>query len=77
MTLGNMRANGVRSLKVHCWVCGHDAVLNSERWSDDLPLPKFTSRMACTRCGSIGNADLRPNWIERPDRPTLTGVQWR
>jgi hypothetical protein len=49
MTLRNMRQNGVRSLKVQCWLCGHDAVLNSERWSDDLPLPKVTSRMVCTR----------------------------
>jgi len=35
MTLGNIQANGVRSLMVHYWVCGHDVVLNSERWSDE------------------------------------------
>jgi hypothetical protein len=27
MTLGNMRANGVRSLAVYCWACHHKAVL--------------------------------------------------
>ena len=27
MTLGNMRANGVRSLAVSCWLCHHGAVL--------------------------------------------------
>jgi hypothetical protein len=27
MTLGNMRANGVRSLDVCCWVCHHRAIM--------------------------------------------------
>jgi hypothetical protein len=31
MTLGNMRANGVRSLSVSCWVCHRDAVLAPDR----------------------------------------------
>jgi hypothetical protein len=26
MTLGNMRANGVRSLDVSCWICHYRAV---------------------------------------------------
>jgi hypothetical protein len=30
--------------------------------------------MVCTRCGIIG-ADARPNWRERPERESLTGVQ--
>jgi hypothetical protein len=29
MTLGNMRANGVRSLDVSCWNCHHRAILRS------------------------------------------------
>jgi hypothetical protein len=32
--------------------------------------------MVCTSCGIIG-ADARPNWKERPERESLTGVQWR
>jgi hypothetical protein len=32
MTLGNMRANGVRSLAMCCWQCHHEAVLD-----DGLP----------------------------------------
>jgi hypothetical protein len=62
MTLGNMRANGVRSPDVS--------------WPDDLPVPSFGPRMVCTRCGIIG-ADARPNWQEQPPRETLTGVRWR
>jgi hypothetical protein len=32
MTLGNMRANGVRSLSVNCWLCRRGAVLAVDRW---------------------------------------------
>jgi hypothetical protein len=39
MTLGNMRANGVRSLSVTCWLCHHDAVLPADAWSDDVHVP--------------------------------------
>jgi hypothetical protein len=76
MTLGNMRANGVRSLAVSCWNCHHQAVLTVERWPDRVPVPTFGPRMVCTCCGIIG-ADARPNWREQPPRETLTGVQWR
>jgi hypothetical protein len=65
MTLGNMRANGVRSIEVTCWGCRHEAVLNADRWADDLPMTLLDSRMVCTRCGLIGDADVRPNWKER------------
>jgi hypothetical protein len=75
MTLGNMRANGVRSLSVTCSLCHHAAVLAVDRWPDDVPVPSFGPRMVCTGCGIIG-ADARPNWMDRPERPSLTGTQW-
>jgi len=34
MTLGNMRANGVRSLDVCCWLCHHRAILSADPWPD-------------------------------------------
>jgi hypothetical protein len=74
MTLGNMRANGVRSLG--CWLCHHRAILSAEQWPDSAPVPAFGPRMVCTRCGVIG-ADARPHWGEQPPRESLTGVQWR
>ena len=76
MMLGNMRANGVRSLDVSCWLCHHRVIMSADRWSDDVPVPAFGPRMVCTRCGIIG-ADARPNWQEQTPRETLTGVQWR
>ena len=57
MTLGNMRANGVRSLDVSCSLCHHPAM--------------FGPRMVCACCGMVG-ADARPNWREQPARETLT-----
>jgi hypothetical protein len=64
MTLGNMRANGVRSLLVYCFACHHEAVLAVNDYADDVTVPSFAPRMVCTRCGLIG-ADARPNWSER------------
>jgi hypothetical protein len=75
MTLGNMRAQGVRSLSVSCWVCHRDVVLAADRWPDDVPVPAFGPRMVCTGCGIVGAA-ARPNWKDRPERPTLTGTHW-
>jgi hypothetical protein len=64
MTLGNMGANGVRSLAVYCWQCHHQVVINADQWPDDVPVPTFGPRMVCARCGIVG-ADVRPNWRER------------
>ena len=41
-----------------------------------VPVPSFGPRMVCNQCGMIG-ADAWPNWAERSERPSLTGVQWR
>jgi hypothetical protein len=71
MTLGNMRANGVRSLSAYCWTCHHDAVLNVDHYPDTVPVPAFGPRMVCTGCGMIC-ADARPNWRERYDAGPIT-----
>jgi len=72
MTLGNMRAHGVRSLAVSCTICHHHAVLSVDPWPDSVTVPSFGPRMVCTGCGIIG-ADARPNWKEQTPRETLTG----
>ena len=76
MTLGNMRANGVRSLSASCFLCHRETVLSADRWPDHLPVPSFGPRMVCTGCGIIG-ADVRPNWKERASRESLTGGHWQ
>ena len=73
MTFGNMCANEVRRLDVHCPLCRHEAVLDNDQYPDDLPAGTIAPRMVCTRCGGIGAADLRPNWRYRLERPTLRG----
>ena len=76
MALANMRARDVRSLSVSCWLCHHVAVLTADRWPNKVPLPSFGPRMVCSCCGIVG-AEVRPNWAERSQRETLTGMQWR
>jgi hypothetical protein len=74
MALGNMRANGVRTLGVWCSGrgCGHHRVIDVERYGDDVPVPWFGQRLCCERCGHLG-ADARPNWQERAPRD---GTGW-
>jgi hypothetical protein len=77
MTLGNMRANGVRLLDVSCWQCHHRTILSADPWSDDVPVPAFGPRTVNTRCGIIG-ADARPNWREQPAGLSGAGTApWR
>jgi hypothetical protein len=47
MTLGNMRANGVRSLDVCCWLCHHRTFMSADPWPDHVPVPAFGPRMVC------------------------------
>jgi hypothetical protein len=38
MTLGNMRADCVRSLDVSCWQCHHRAILSADPWPRSRPV---------------------------------------
>jgi hypothetical protein len=51
MTLGNMRANGVRSLDLSCWLCHHRTILSAAPWPDHVPVPTFGPRMVCIVAG--------------------------
>jgi hypothetical protein len=52
--LANMPAQGVRSLWIVCDRCHHEAVINVDRFGDDVPVPAFGPRMVCTSWGIIG-----------------------
>ncbi len=56
MTLGNMRSLRVRSLDVSCNRCGHGALVDCDRWPDEMPAPDVVLRLRCSQCGS---KDLR------------------
>ena len=66
MTLGNMRANGMRSLIVCCSnvTCRHEAIVNIDSQNDGAFVPALGRLMRCQQCGQRG-ADVRPNWAER------------
>lgn len=66
MTLGNMRANGVRSLAVWCnnRNCGRHVVLDVAGYADDVLVPSFGGRLRCVACGGKG-AEVMPNWNAR------------
>jgi hypothetical protein len=79
VTLGHIRSHGVRHLLIYCSAgpsCHHSAVVDADRWPDETVLPDLDGRAVCTKCGMIG-ADVRPNWTERPQPGTPTGLPWR
>lgn len=51
ITLGEMRASGVRGLLVYCsdYKCSHYATISAEQWPDDVRL-----------------SDLEPRWDKTP-----------
>jgi hypothetical protein len=69
ITLGDMCANGVRSLDVSCRQCHHRTILSADPWPDHVSVPSFGPRMVC-----IVGADARPNWQEQTQRESLTRV---
>jgi hypothetical protein len=65
MTLGDMRAQGIRSIDAFCQAIGsgHEATIASDGLPDDLPVPDVGLRLRYSHCG--GRAiHTRPNWAE-------------
>jgi hypothetical protein len=65
MTLGGMRALGVRSIGATCAAigCGHEATLDVDGLADELPVPNVALRLRCTQCGGR-DIRTRPDWRE-------------
>ena len=78
ITLGEMRAMGVRGLLVYCsdYHCSHSVAIGADRWPDHVRLSDLDAQFACQACG-IKGADLRPDfdWPAKnsPPVPELTG----
>jgi hypothetical protein len=80
MTLGNMRALGVKQLVAYCLrdECRHVGLINVSKYPDDTEVPWFREHVVCVKCGAHGRGiDARPNWSEQPPRESLTGKVWR
>jgi hypothetical protein len=74
MTLGNMRALGVKQLVAYCLrdACRHVGLINVSKYPDDTEVPWFRERIVCEKCGAQRNRiDVRPNWSEQAERPTV------
>jgi hypothetical protein len=68
ITLGEMRATGVRGVLVYCYCadykCIHWIRLTAdacERWPDEIRLSDIESQFVCQTCGKKG-ADVRPDF---------------
>ena len=63
ITLGEMRASGVRGLLVYCadYKCAHAARISADRWLDHIRLSDLEPLFVCQACCRTG-ADIRPHW---------------
>jgi hypothetical protein len=69
ITLGEMRAMGVRGLLVYCadYKCAHLARITGDRWPDHMRVSDLEESFVCQACGARG-ADIRPDfdWDKKP-----------
>jgi hypothetical protein len=65
ITLGEMRASGVRGLLVYCadYRCAHAVSISADQWSDDTLLADLEPRFVCAAYGHRG-ADIRSRFDE-------------
>ena len=63
ITLGDMRASGVRGLLVYCsdYRCSHQVAISGDRWGDDVRLSDIEPRFVCSASGKHGT-DVRPDF---------------
>jgi hypothetical protein len=80
LTLGNMRANGARSLDVSCWICHLQAIISAAPWPDDAPVPASPiaalrqrvedgDSRGVTRAGRLFASRMRLRAVGTPPKP--------
>jgi hypothetical protein len=53
-------------------------LIDVSQYPEDTEVPWFARKVVCAKCGARGrHIDVGPNWKEQPERPTLTGKEWR
>ena len=72
ITLGEMRASGVRGFLTYCsdYKCSHSTAISGDRWPDHIRLSDLEPLFVCQACGQRG-ADIRPDfgWDKAPKAP--------
>src|SRR5260370_35751252 len=63
ITLGEMRASGVRGLLIYCsdYKCSHSTAISGDRWPDHVRLSDLEARFVCRACGTQG-ANISPDF---------------
>ena len=76
ITLGEMRAAGVRGLLIYCsdYRCSHWTAIGADRWPDHIRLSDIEPRFTCQACGAKG-ADVRPDFDWDKKRPAARSMQ--
>jgi hypothetical protein len=63
ITLGEMRAMGIRGALIYCsdYKCSHNIEISADRWADDVRLSDLEPLFTCQACG-IKGAEVRADF---------------
>jgi hypothetical protein len=50
--------------------------MSIEGLPDEVTLVSIERRLRCKKCGTLGNAEVRPDWSEITSQPKSTAVGW-
>jgi hypothetical protein len=76
MTLSNIR---LKRRVAYCLnpSCRHEGLTEVFRYPPEIEITYFSKRVVCAKCGARDrHIDVRPNWSEQPNRPSLVGKEW-
>ncbi|MEN3238305.1 hypothetical protein PUR29_33190 [Methylobacterium ajmalii] len=51
-SVGSARAQGETTISAHCHDCCHHAIVSTDRFPIDMPIPDIAPRLRCSACGS-------------------------
>ncbi|TGD94074.1 hypothetical protein EU555_32670 [Methylobacterium nonmethylotrophicum] len=49
-TVGSARAEGETTVSARCYDCGHSAIVSTDHFPADLPIPDIELRLRCSAC---------------------------
>ena len=82
-TIGYVRGLKIGRLCIWCegkreggWPCHHNSTMSIEGLPDELTLASIERRLRCEQCGSLGQAEVRPDWSEITSQPASKAAGW-